>query len=552
MSNALANAIKYGSFALPEWLSLDAYSGNLPTGQSSNLTVTFNADGMLAGTYTFDVLVFTNDPQNPVVTVPVSMTVEAFPQAAFAANHTLTCDGIVAFTDLSVNNPISWSWDFGDGGTSTAQNPVHTYDANGTYDVTLSVTNSLGSDTYTLEDYITVNFALSYCDTLTMGTTGSTTATSCQGVLLDNGGLSGEYTNGINYTVTIAPPGAQAVILDISSIALESCCDFFRVFDGPDINAPSLGVFQSGDPDPVESTGPTMTIQFTTDGSVVQSGFLATWQCVIIDEIPNVDYVANITTECEGLVEFTDASSDYPSSWTWNFGDGSPVSNEENPEHNFPQSGTYNVELTACNVVGCNTETIPFTINNVLNLEAYVTSNGIQLPLDDNIPDTVKVNSAILFQDQTEEAVDWTWQFGNGNGANGVQSPITFYSQLGTYTLTLIVGSATNCERVLTSTIIVTQTGPTVVGINTPIVDQNLSIQPNPSDGLFALNYGFEGQQTISVSVNDLAGRQILMQQDAALSNYHTTLDLSNQPAGMYFVKITTPDGTATRKLIVR
>lgn len=554
MSEALANAVDYGALNLPEWLSVSINSGNVPIGQNNTIDVTFNADGLLAGVYTFDILVFTNDPQNPVITVPVTMNVEAFPQAAFAANNTLSCDGIVAFTDLSVNNPTAWSWDFGDGNTSTAQNPVHTYDENGTYDVSLTVTNSLGADTYTLQDYITVNFALSYCDTIIMGTSGSSTATSCQGVLIDNGGISGNYTNGINTTLTLAPPGAQAIILDISEIALETCCDYFRVFDGPDINAPSLGVFQTGNPEPIQSTGPTMTIQFTTDGSVVQSGFLATWQCIIIDEVPNVDYVATVITECEGLVEFTDASSDFPSSWTWDFGDGSNVSNEENPEHSFPESGTYNVSLTACNIVGCTTEVIPFTINNVLNLEAYVTSNGIQQPLDNNVPDTVKLNTPVLFQDQTGEATDWTWQFGNGNGANGVQSPITFYSQLGTYTLTLTVGSATGCERILTSTIIVTQNGPTVgdVSINSPIVDKNLTVQPNPSDGLFVLDYGFEGQQDIAITVSDLAGRQILTQQNTAANQYHTTLDLSNQPAGMYFVKITTPDGMATRKLIVR
>ncbi len=62
----------------------------------------------------------------------------------------------VSFTDLSVNSPTSWSWTFGDGGTSTAQNPSYIYNAAGTYTVTLTATNAFGSDADTKVGYITV------------------------------------------------------------------------------------------------------------------------------------------------------------------------------------------------------------------------------------------------------------------------------------------------------------------------------------------------------------------------------------------------------------
>jgi PKD repeat protein len=62
----------------------------------------------------------------------------------------------VNFTDLSVGDPTSWDWDFGDGNTSTDQNPTHQYAANGTYTVSLTATNAYGSDTETKVDYITV------------------------------------------------------------------------------------------------------------------------------------------------------------------------------------------------------------------------------------------------------------------------------------------------------------------------------------------------------------------------------------------------------------
>jgi|FLOH01.1.fsa_nt_gi uncharacterized protein (TIGR02145 family) len=63
----------------------------------------------------------------------------------------------VNFTDLSLNNPTSWQWDFGDGGTSTVTNPTHTYNTDGSYTVTLAVTNSSGSDTESKIDYIVVS-----------------------------------------------------------------------------------------------------------------------------------------------------------------------------------------------------------------------------------------------------------------------------------------------------------------------------------------------------------------------------------------------------------
>ncbi len=61
----------------------------------------------------------------------------------------------VQFTDSSTGSPTSWSWTFGDGGASTAQNPSYTYVAAGTYTVSLTVSNADGSDTLTRNGYIT-------------------------------------------------------------------------------------------------------------------------------------------------------------------------------------------------------------------------------------------------------------------------------------------------------------------------------------------------------------------------------------------------------------
>lgn len=70
---------------------------------------------------------------------PPAAPVAMFTAASLAGNN-------VQFIDQSTGNPTSWSWDFGDGGTSTARNPQHNYAAPGNYSVSLTVSNAGGSD----------------------------------------------------------------------------------------------------------------------------------------------------------------------------------------------------------------------------------------------------------------------------------------------------------------------------------------------------------------------------------------------------------------------
>ena len=75
----------------------------------------------------------------------------------------------VYFTDLTTGSPTSWSWTFGDGGTSTAQNPSHQYTTANTSTVSLTATNAQGSDSETKNNYITVVQAQDYfCASLTV------------------------------------------------------------------------------------------------------------------------------------------------------------------------------------------------------------------------------------------------------------------------------------------------------------------------------------------------------------------------------------------------
>lgn len=79
------------------------------------------------------------------------------PVVKFIGLDSNTCSGIVDFTDKSTGGATAWLWNFGDAGTSTLQNPTHTYLTNGTYTVSLQVTNSAGTSTLTKTGYIVVN-----------------------------------------------------------------------------------------------------------------------------------------------------------------------------------------------------------------------------------------------------------------------------------------------------------------------------------------------------------------------------------------------------------
>jgi len=90
-------------------------------------------------------------------TETLAITVLTPPNANFSALETRAkVDSTIQFTDQSTGDIDSWLWDFGDGNTSTEQNPSHTYRHAGMYTVSLTVSNAVSSDTREKKDYITV------------------------------------------------------------------------------------------------------------------------------------------------------------------------------------------------------------------------------------------------------------------------------------------------------------------------------------------------------------------------------------------------------------
>lgn len=290
--------------------------------------------------------------------VGVGVPFDTVVTADFAAGITQSCSApfTVDFSNLSTNAG-SYVWDFGDGSpTSSSVNPSHTYNNTGNFTVTLTSDGGIcGNATETKTAFISVlpnNPCVHYISE-------QGTKASCSGTLFDDGGPNEDYSPNQTYTMTIAPVGASNVILNFDEFDIEpgsgaTCSfDYIEIFDGPSAASPSLGRFcnTTGSPGTITSSGPAITIRHYSDPGLELSGFKMSWHCNITGIAPQADFVSDITTTCTGEVNFTDLSYHYPSSWQWDFGDGT-TSNQQNPTHIYAASGLYEVKLIATNNFG--------------------------------------------------------------------------------------------------------------------------------------------------------------------------------------------------------
>jgi|GEM_PF-4223160 len=133
-------------------------------------------------------------------------------------------------------------------------------------------------------------------------------------------------------------------------------------------------------------------------------------------------------------VTFTDSSTNSPTSWSWNFGDNTPVSTEQNPIHPYNDPGTYTVALTATNAYGSDTET----------KTGYITVNVCPVPVADftGTPTFGYAPLTATFTDQTtNNPTGWSWDFGD-EGTSDLQNPSHEYDDPGAYTVSLTAGNA--------------------------------------------------------------------------------------------------------------
>lgn len=290
-------------------------------------------------------------------------------------------DTVIQYANNSSGgSPQTWDWDFGDGNTSTAKNPQHTYSMAGTYTVCLITTNTCGADTL--------------CQTVVVTCPGGPIVAGFQAFISDttvvffdtsSGNIGTRFWDfGDGNTSTDLNPRHTytAAGIYIACLHVQSPCGSDSICDTININCPP----------------PTAAISFSVNDTVVsfmdQSGFTATgwyWDfgdgnsattqnpvhayaapgtytvCFRLETACGNDSLCDtVTVGCSPptaafsssplgtTVDFTDQSNSGITSWSWDFGDGNS-STLMSPSHTFGDSGTYVICLTVENVCGTHT-----------------------------------------------------------------------------------------------------------------------------------------------------------------------------------------------------
>lgn len=151
---------------------------------------------------------------------------------------------------------------------------------------------------------------------------------------------------------------------------------------------------------------------------------------------PVADFSGTPATGTAGLsVDFTDLSTNTPTSWLWDFGDGN-ASTDQNPTNVYVSPGTYTVALTATNGDGSDTET---KVDYITVLSAPVADFS-------GTPTSGNVALSVDFTDlSTNSPTSWFWDFGDG-GSSINQNPTYIYSYIGVYTVTLTATSSSGSD----------------------------------------------------------------------------------------------------------
>lgn len=414
------------------------------------------------------------------------------PVADFTANNTVGCTPLtVVYTDLSFGTVDSYLWIFegGNPSSSTLANPVVTYNTAGSYDVTLTVTNSAGSDTRSINNYVVAstpplaqfsasligpnqfvfnNFSSSYTSVIwDFGDGGGSTDVSPIYTYVQPGTYEVTLTvfNSCGSDVTtqfveVLPPLDAAFTSDVTSGCAPLTVQFSDVSEG-DVETRNWN-FQGGfpatstDANPVVtySTPGTYSVTLTVSNALDQSIYVDAFY-ITVDGEPDADFDF---TEINPLEFDFDNQSINAFSYFWEFGDGES-SNTTNPTHIFSSPGTYDVTLTAFN--DCGSTLSVQSVEALIPIAADFTVGAI----DDNC-----APFQVQFTDNSiGDVLEWNWEFEGGDPATSTeQNPIVTYSQVGTFDVSLTVING---------------------GIQNQIIQENVINVAGLPDALFTLNY---------------------------------------------------------------
>jgi PKD repeat protein len=335
----------------------------------------------------------------PVVIAPV---------ADFSGNPTtVMATQQVNFTDLSANNPTSWSWTFTGGtpSTSNERNPLVTYSTPGIYNVSLTATNSAGSNTNTKTDYITVTeYVVTYCASSGSNTSKEWINSVALGSFTKTSGSNNGYGNFTTPAIPILSGNSYSLALS-PGFSSKSRPEYWRVWidynmDGDFLDNGETVFTADGQKGNLSGT---ITIPAGLEGetrmrvSMKYNAAPSSCELFVFGEVedytlslsvpvpqpPVADFSGNPTTVIVGNnVQFTDLSLNNPTSWLWTFDGGTTPSNTvQNPVVTYNTAGTYSVVLTATNILGSDSETKTGYIT-VNAAGAYCTSHSSSNALD--------------------------------------------------------------------------------------------------------------------------------------------------------------------------
>ncbi len=377
------------------------------------------------------------------------------------------------FVDQSPGDVAVWEWDFGDGTTSGQQNPVHTYNTTGAFDVCLTVSDDEGrcQDAYCETLYVGVppacqsNF-YSDRDTLAPLTFHFTNASlgNINGYQWDFG--DGKTSTQQNPTHTYTGEGIYMVCLTANSDSAAcsdiACREIAVTADLPcqarfdqliypedplkvqfidhSTGDADLWIWDFGDGTTAFEPNPTHT--FDQEGNYSVSLLILDINTGTADQYcKNIEVSYN--PSCDADFEFIPSISDPQAyrfinrttgdiaQWQWDFGDGT-TSAAKNPVHYFTDRGTYPVCLQVTNVLGNCTDQQCYNV--FIDIPELCSADfGYQLSPEQPLQ--------VTFTDQSEgNMTSWQWSFGDGMVSSN-QNPVHQYAEAGTYNVSLSISN---------------------------------------------------------------------------------------------------------------
>ncbi len=356
-------------------------------GQSLDMAFHFINDFVAPGGVNINLYPVSNYRNNAIYTADVSCAFQPSsttePIAYFYQDVFHICQGdSIQFTDMTSNSPTEWNWYF-EGGTAnslTTQHPIVTYLMPGTYSVQLVASNAFGVDTFT--SYVTVlappNMQITgvteYCPPalftsfLMGGSSGYTSHVWSNGTTATNFPMSVVsdttiYLIGMNAgCVDTAYHSVTAIELPTISYTVplpDTVCIQNGIFSLPN-GIPAGGTYSTSSPYII--SGQQFNPSWAAPGSDVPVlyNYTTVEGCVVKDTtLIHVGYCTPTSVfsysgnYCVGdTLYLTDLSTNSPTSWSWNFGNGAGNSTVQNPFIVLENSGNYVISLTASNNYG--------------------------------------------------------------------------------------------------------------------------------------------------------------------------------------------------------